>query len=128
MKAALTEDQIKNLEEKGFSRWTKGDYDRLYINAGKLGLECGYYNTGNIRSASFDGESISNSRARRMKAAKTFLDEENISDWAVTSVSLATANGFIDGMDDNTFRPADSATRAQAATIILRVMDKENKV
>lgn len=74
MKAALTEVQIKNLEEKGFSRWTKGDYDRLYINAGKLVLECGYYNTGNIRSASFDGESISNSRARRMKAAKTFVD------------------------------------------------------
>lgn len=58
-------------------------------------------------------------------AAKTFLDQENISDWAKTSVTLATANGFIDGMDDNTFRPADSATRAQAAAIILRVMDKE---
>ena len=62
-----------------------------------------------------------------MKDAKKFLDEENISDWAAASVSLATANGFIDGMDDNTFRPADSATRAQAATIILRVMDKETK-
>lgn len=60
-----------------------------------------------------------------MSAAKTFIDEENISDWAITSVTLATANGFIDGMDDNTFRPADHATRAQAAAIILRVMDKE---
>ena len=61
-----------------------------------------------------------------IEGAIKFLDGENISDWAEMSVKLATVNGFIDGMDDNTFRPADSATRAQAATIILRVMNKSN--
>lgn len=29
----LTDNQITKLEKNGFSRWTKGDHDRLYINA-----------------------------------------------------------------------------------------------
>ena len=33
---ALTEKRIAALEEKGFNRWTKGNYDRLYINASDL--------------------------------------------------------------------------------------------
>ncbi len=69
---------------------------------------------------------VKTNSAADIDSAIKFLDGENISDWAETSVKLATVNGFIDGMDDNTFRPADSATRAQAATIILRVMNKNN--
>ncbi len=70
----LTEEKICELIAKGFKRWTKGSFDRLYINAGVLGLECTYYKTGNIRSATFCGLSISNSEARRMKCAKTYVD------------------------------------------------------
>lgn len=70
----LTEERIKELEEKGFNRWTKGNLDRLYINAVQLGLVCTYYNTGNVKSAEFQGDSISNCQARRYKAAKTFID------------------------------------------------------
>ena len=65
---------IEELEELGFSRWTKGNFDRLYINADKLGLECGYYNTGNVRWASFNGEKISNSQARRLLSCKIYID------------------------------------------------------
>ena len=72
--AMLSEAKIIELAEKGFKRWTKGNIDRLYINATQLGLVCGYYNTGNISWAEFNGESISNSQARRYKAAKTFVD------------------------------------------------------
>jgi hypothetical protein len=53
-----------------------------------------------------------------------FADSESISSWAQNSVKLAVANGFIEGMDDNTFSPKTSATRAQAATVILRVLNK----
>lgn len=74
MEAAITEEQIKKLEEKGFKRWTKGPYDRLYINAKPLGLVCGYYHTGNIKWSEFDGYDISNCRARRMLGSKTFVD------------------------------------------------------
>lgn len=71
---ALTEERINELVKMGFTRWTKGNYDRLYINASTLGLDCTYYKTGNISEATFGDHSISNAEARRMKAAKTFID------------------------------------------------------
>lgn len=55
---------------------------------------------------------------------KEFADQSDISSWAETSVKLAAANGFIEGMGDGRFLPGDNATRAQAATIILRVINK----
>lgn len=70
----MTEQQIKALEDKGFKRWTKGNHDRLYVDAKELGLKCTYYKTGNISNAIFQGERISNCEARRMKAAKTYVD------------------------------------------------------
>ena len=70
----LNEMKINELIKNGFNRWTKGNMDRLYINAAQLGLVCEYYNSGNICYAEFNGEKISNSRARSMKSAKTFID------------------------------------------------------
>ena len=70
----MNETMISKLEEKGFKRWTKGNMDRLYINAGSLGLVCQYYKTGNISDAFFNGERVSNSEGYRMKNAKTFID------------------------------------------------------
>lgn len=67
-------DRIAELEAVGFKRWTKNGMDRLYINAGALGLVCQYYKTGNIMDAKFNGEQISNSEGYRMKAAKTYID------------------------------------------------------
>lgn len=65
---------IKALEAKGFSRWQKNGHDRLYINSSHFGLECSYYNTGNISSASLNGEPISNSEAYRIKSVKAYVD------------------------------------------------------
>jgi hypothetical protein len=70
----LNEKMIMKLEDAGFKRWTKGDYDRLYIDATACGLECDTYKSGNISSATFNGESISNARAGRMKAMKMYVD------------------------------------------------------
>lgn len=70
----MTEQSIAKLEAEGFKRWQKGTYDRLYVNASALGLECEYYKTGNIRNAYFRGERVSNSEGYRMKAAKTYVD------------------------------------------------------
>lgn len=52
-----------------------------------------------------------------------FSDMENISPWAVSGVMLAAANGIING-NDGRFDPQGSTTRAQAAAVILRVMNK----
>jgi len=73
----LNELTIKALEAKGFSRWQKGGYDRLYINAFHLGLECAYHKTGSIKLAEFRGDHISNSEAYRMKNEKTYINIEN---------------------------------------------------
>lgn len=70
----LNNNIIAVLEGKGFKRWQKGNLDRLYINAKELGLECTYYKTGNISSAYFNGEQISNAQGGRYKAAKTYID------------------------------------------------------
>lgn len=69
----LNEKMIMKLEDAGFKRWTKGGYDRLYIDATACGLEYDTYKSGNISSATFNGESISNARAGRMKAMKMYV-------------------------------------------------------
>ena len=74
----MNEKMIAKLEAKGFNRWTKetsrGTIDRLYLNATACGLEVTYYNTGNVSSAHFDGERISNAEGRRMLSQKTYID------------------------------------------------------
>ena len=57
----------------------------------------------------------------------SFTDKDLISVWAHNGVAMASANGLITGMDDGNFKPKDTATRAQAATIIGRVLDKLEK-
>lgn len=70
----MDEKIIDKLETRGFKRWTKGDYDRLYIDATSMGLELSYYKTGNICYAEWKGERISNSRGYKFKTAKTYVD------------------------------------------------------
>ena len=70
----LNETMVKALEDKGFKRWTKGTMDRLYINAETLGLKVDRYNTGNVCSAYYRNERISNTRGREMLYAKTYID------------------------------------------------------
>ncbi len=70
----MNEKMIKALESKGFHRWTKGDYDRLYANAEDFGLYTETYNSGNIRYAELNGVKISNAAAGRILAAKIYID------------------------------------------------------
>ena len=42
-------------------------------------------------------------------------------DWYAGQVAIAVNEGYIGGFEDNTFRPNDSVTRAQAAAIIARI-------
>ncbi|NLB53824.1 MAG: S-layer homology domain-containing protein, partial [Syntrophomonadaceae bacterium] len=60
-------------------------------------------------------------KAARLTGPSTqlnFADYEAISDWARESVAIAVANGLITGYGDQTFRPGNNATRAEAAFII----------
>lgn len=67
-------ERIEELERMGFKRWTKSGMDRMYINASALGLNYTRYKSGNVSSAWFKGESISNCECRRMLNAKTYID------------------------------------------------------
>jgi hypothetical protein len=70
----MTQQMIDTLIAKGGKRWQKNGMDRIYFNASDLGLECTRYNTGNISSATFNGERISNSWARELSAAVTYVN------------------------------------------------------
>lgn len=72
----ITDTQIEKLESKGFNRWQKNNMDRLYINVESLGLEIESYNSGNIRSAYWQGQKVSNSNGRRLISSKVWLNVE----------------------------------------------------
>lgn len=57
------------------------------------------------------------------KNAKTFADEAEISSWAKEAVKAASSNDIINGYSNGKFEPKQNATRAEAATIIVRLLD-----
>jgi len=56
-----------------------------------------------------------------------FSDKDSISDYAGAAVESAAKAGIITGYTDSTFRPLNNATRAEAATIILRIYNLMRK-
>ncbi|MBR1750916.1 MAG: hypothetical protein IJ740_08560 [Ruminococcus sp.] len=68
----ITEKSIDELQSMGAKRWTKNGHDRLYLSgagAKIMGLEVSTYKSGNISSATLNGEGISNSEALRIMSA-----------------------------------------------------------
>lgn len=64
-------------------------------------------------------------RAAKLQAtsnAKSFTDSEQISSWAKSAADAASSNNIINGYPDNTFRPKNNATRAEAATVIVKAL------
>ncbi len=51
---------------------------------------------------------------------KTFADGNKVSAWAKNAVVTASEKNIISGYPDNTFRPQNNATRAEAATVIIK--------
>lgn len=55
--------------------------------------------------------------------AAEFSDEAMISDYAAEAVDMVRKAGIINGYEDNTFRPAQNATRAETAKIIYSLIN-----
>lgn len=53
-----------------------------------------------------------------------FADDESIDEYARDAVNAFASNGIIGGYDDGSFRPKEFATRAEAAVILGRLLDK----
>jgi len=51
-----------------------------------------------------------------------FADESEIPGWATSAVSLVKKLGIVSGKQDNKFAPQDSATRAEAVTMIINLL------
>lgn len=62
------------------------------------------------------------------KASVSFTDDAQISDWARLSVKDATSYGVISGYDDGTFKPGNSITRAEAAQILLNLIEIKGRM
>lgn len=92
----MSDKMICKLAAKGFNRWTKGNIDRMYINASQLGLACSYHTTGSIKNATFCGVEISNCEARRMKADKCYIDLKTGTITAASSRLKDAAQALID--------------------------------
>lgn len=54
--------------------------------------------------------------------ASGYTDSSTVSGWAQTSMAWATEKGIIQGTDGQRLAPRDTATRAQSATILKRVL------
>ena len=65
---------LEQLQAAGGQLWEKNQMRRVYFNnlADIFGLECSYYKTGNISSASVDGEVIANGRANEIAGSLSY--------------------------------------------------------
>ena len=57
-----------------------------------------------------------------------FADDNSISGWAKVDVANATKLGIIIGEPNNLFAPKANATRAEAATVVYRLLDKSGRL
>ncbi|MDD9267146.1 chondroitinase-B domain-containing protein [Paenibacillus sp. GCM10023248] len=64
------------------------------------------------------------SRAEGRSAATTFSDNSRIPDWALPAVSQAAALGLVSGRANDAFEPFAAATRAEAVTILMRMLER----
>ena len=55
-----------------------------------------------------------------------FTDKDAISDWALNYVEIGTENNIITGYPDNTFKPQEDITRAEAFTMICKLLKLTN--
>ncbi|GLI08458.1 hypothetical protein YDYSG_44890 [Paenibacillus tyrfis] len=61
-------------------------------------------------------------------ALADFQDGTDVSVWARQGVALAVRHGLLQGMEERALKPQDSATRAQSAVLLLRLMDRMGRL
>lgn len=70
------------------------------------------------RAAEFIGIDLKHSGSQT-----AFADGAEVSDWAAESVAAMTESGFINGFEDETFRPKSGTTRAQMALLLKNILE-----
>lgn len=123
--------QLFNFKEKGEISFEDVKESNWYYEAVRLAVQEGYVSDGKKfrPNDKITREEISTMITRIMnnKDPKTdkimnYSDLKSISNWAKTSLEGAIEAGFIGGYEDNTIRPKEVATRAQAVAILSRII------
>lgn len=71
---------------------------------------------------------ITNALGQSVQASATsFADDKDIPAWAKGAVSAMNKLGLIEGKGANQFSPGDKATRAEAVTVLLKMMAQKSK-
>lgn len=125
---------IELVEETTMDDVNSGDWYYQTVNSAvKAGLVSGY--EGKFRpmdSITREEMAVILSNALKYKGTATtdaekvseFTDVDSISSWAVESIKNMVKEGMLTGFEDNSFRAKELTTRAQAATVILRLIEK----
>ncbi|MGQ9533507.1 MAG: S-layer homology domain-containing protein, partial [Desulfotomaculales bacterium] len=103
--------------------WAKG-----YVGAAvRAGLIRGYEDNTFRADRQITRAELAVMVARALKATEKaqlgFKDATDIPSWAADGIAQAVAKGIIKGYEDNTFRPANPATRAETAAMTLRLLN-----
>ncbi|MRN53029.1 S-layer homology domain-containing protein [Paenibacillus monticola] len=61
-------------------------------------------------------------KSTEVKLTTSFVDDKNIPAWAKASVDFVKKSGMVQGKGDNEFAPQASATRAEAVTVLLKLL------
>ena len=86
---------VAKLIELGGNEWKNYGKHRIYLGdviCSLMGIECSKYKSGSIRSASKDGETISNASASRYLTAVEYYDV--IDDTFVSQVGISKKNEY----------------------------------
>lgn len=67
---------------------------------------------------------LENIRGAILTGGTGFYDDNAISNFAVESVSLVTGSGYLGGRSDGNFDPKAGTTRAELATLIVRLIEE----
>jgi hypothetical protein len=60
--------------------------------------------------------------SNKANAATGFADDEDIPAWAKAGIAYVKQAGIVQGKGDNKFAPQDHATRAEAVTVLLKML------
>ncbi|MBQ9758061.1 MAG: S-layer homology domain-containing protein [Clostridia bacterium] len=126
----LLKDEVRNVNltaENAFDDVDDGDWHNVAISTmAKLGIVNGRFENEFVPDANITRAEFTAICARfddtEVEYEGTFKDIEG--HWAEEYIKRASAYGWIEGYSDNTFRPDQFITRAEAMTLINRVLNR----
>lgn len=120
-----TETALELTDQAKLGTWAK----RAVANAMHVGIVSGYEDGGFRSDAPITRAEMASMIARALKVpldANTrtgFADQEDIPIWAKGAVQTIRELGIVSGRAGNRFVPNDTATRAEAAVLLLRMLE-----